>query len=172
MQNCFNSNPCQLPCPCDSTKLYTECGFVKLMPGYGIRLTSNNDLCSLTIASFAPAAAGVPTNAEGFDGDLRIDSTNHNLYFRSNGVWYLASGSGGSGLNRYKEQFLATDTQTVFTLSGTLWQTSSADNIDVYRNGVLQDIGGSDDYTYLNGVITFNEPMVTDEKVTVIYFYS
>lgn len=170
MHNCCNTNPCQTPC--DSTKFYSECGFIKFMPGYGIRLTSDSENCSLTFASFAPFAAAVPTNAEGFDGDLRINTLTHQLYFKDSGIWYPVSGGSGGGLNRNKETFVATNGQTVFNLSGTNWMTSSSDLIDVYRNGVLQDIGASDDYTYAGGVITFSIPMITDEKVTVIYFYT
>lgn len=44
------------------------------------------------------ACTGVPDNAEGLDGDLRVDLANGNIYSKANGGWVLLEvGVGGAG---------------------------------------------------------------------------
>lgn len=174
MNNCSQTqfNPCgACSAACDPTQLYTECGFRKLLPGYGIRVETPEDACNIVLSSFVPYTNSAPSNAEGRDGEMRINSVGPAIYYRINGVWNLIGGTSGSGVSRDRQKFVSTDGQSVFNLSGTLWTTSSVDAIDVYRNGVLQDYGVGEDYQYAAGVITFNSPLLADEKVIVIYYY-
>lgn len=69
----------------------------------------------------------------------------------------------GNGSTPVREDFVATASQTTFTLANTL----TAGKEHVYRNGQLKRLGASYDYTISGQDIIFNTGLDTDDKVTV-----
>jgi len=98
-----------------------------------------------------------------------VDGTSVNF----NGLSQIQVKPGGITGTHYAASFVVRETpagtingiNTIFTLANT----PIAGKEQVYLNGVLQDEGGSDDYTISSATITFNTAPLTGDSLRVTY---
>lgn len=114
--------------------------------------------------------ASLPTDAS--DGDLAITTDDYKLYAYDlgNTTWKLAGGTAGAGLV-YRTDKLGSESDggdlKTFTLTAGTW--TDINSLLVYKNGQLQRIGASYDYTEIDSnTIQFTYTLASDDLVSMV----
>lgn len=77
-------------------------------------------------------------------------------------------GGGGGGGSEYRQDYLATAAQTDFVLTAPHVFVPGSGNASVFRNGLIQTIGGGNDYIEVgNDTIRFNSGLLLNDKVSI-----
>ena len=118
------------------------------------------------VANYAALPAGA------IDGEVRVTLDDSKIYVWDSGTtaWVLAGAGGGAG-TVYVTTKLGTeadgDDNATFSLTSGSWTDSKY--LQVYLNGVLQELGATEDYTATdNNTIVFNSAILDTDKVTML----
>jgi len=120
----------------------------------------------------APVAnfAALPSGSE--DGEVRVtlDDSKIYVYDADTTTWYLAGAGGGAG-TVYITTKLGDEAEGGDNVTFTLNSGSFPEDkyLQVYVNGILMEVGASEDYTTTGGnTVVFNDAVLDTDKITLL----